>query len=341
MIVKTAGGIKRTYLFSSAALVFLFFLSLSIGRYPISFLKTLNILTGGIFSRGAGWTELDSGIVFGLRLPRVLMALFSGAGLGICGAVYQGVFRNPLASPGIIGVSAGSGFGAALGILLFGWGLHTQLFAFIFGAAALIMTYTITRKTRANSLVIFVLAGVIVNMFFQALTSLVKLTADSEEKLPGIVYWLMGSLSGVTPVNLYIAAPVIMISSIFLLLMRWNINAISLGEETAQSLGQNTRLVLILVLLFTTLSVSAVVSAAGIVGWLGLIVPHIVRMVIGPDHRHLMPLSALFGAGFFLLIDDFARSVSVIDIPIGILTAVIGAPVFIILLIRSHGEWRL
>ncbi len=329
------------YTVTSLALVAVFVVSLSLGRYPVPIKDIWAILT---HPGGAGLDasmRIPRSVILNIRLPRVVMALTGGIGLGVSGAVFQGVFRNPLVSPGVVGVTAGSGFGAALGILLFGWGTMPQLFGFFFGVTALFSTWIIAKKSGSTSVLVFVLAGVVVNMFFQAMISLVKFTADAEEKLPSIVYWLMGSLGSASWRKAVVAVPILLGSSAVLIFMRRRINLLSLGDEAVKGLGVNPRSIMVPVLIFTTLAVSAVVSVAGIVGWIGLIVPHIARMIIGPDHEKLLPASALAGGIFFMVVDTLARSISAQDIPLGILTALVGAPVFVALLIKTKGSWKL
>jgi len=316
-------------------------LSLSVGRFPVPPGDVIAILLSPFTHRSGDWGSIAASVILKIRLPRVVMALTGGIGLGICGAVFQGVFRNPLVSPGVVGVTSGAGFGAALAILLFGWGPLPQICSFLFGGAALMLTWTIAKKTRAESILVFVLAGVIVNMFSQAMISLVKFLADSEEKLPSIVYWLMGSLSSCSWQKTLVSAPIILICSSLLILMRHRINLLSLGEEAVLSLGINPKRLMNAVLILTTCIVSAIVSIAGIVGWIGLIIPHIARMIVGPDHRTLIPASAVLGGIFFMVIDTLGRTISAQDIPLGILTALVGAPLFIGLLIKTRGEWNL
>ncbi len=325
------------FLLTVAALIF----SLGTGRFPVPAADVVKILGSPFTGETGNISNIAKSVILNIRLPRVLMALTGGIGLGICGAVFQGVFRNPLVSPGVVGVTSGAGFGAAFAILVFGWGYMPQVLAFIFGGGALILTWTIAKKTDASSLLVFVLAGVIVNMFFQAMISLVKFIADSEEKLPSIVYWLMGSLSSCSWRKALISIPVILASSIVMILMRRRINLLSLGEEEVRSMGVNPKTIMNILLLTTTLSVAAIVSVAGIVGWIGLIIPHIARMLSGPDHENLIPVSALTGGIFFMIIDTLGRTISAQEIPLGILTALVGAPLFIGLLIRSRGEWNL
>jgi len=331
--------LKKIYLFLVPAAAAVFLTGLSAGRYHIPFLRVLGILFHPLFGFEKNWLPVEEAVVLNLRLPRVAMAAVSGMGLSVCGAVYQGIFRNPLVSPGVIGVTSGAGFGAALGILLFGWGIGAQLFAFIFGFAALLMTLSITGKTGGNAILVFILAGVVVNMFFQAGISFLKIIADSEDQLPSIVYWLMGSLSQTGKEHFFFTMPLIIISSLLLIAARWRINALSLGIDAAKSLGVKTGESLVFILFFSTLAVSAVVSVGGIVGWVGLIVPHMVRMVVGSDHEKLLPASAVAGAILFMLIDISARIIAPVEIPLGVITAFIGTPVFIYLLVKSKGSW--
>ena len=338
---STAVNIKLLYIVLPLITAVSLILSLGTGRFPVPAADVVAILASPFTGETGDISNIAESVILNIRLPRVLMAWIGGIGLGICGAVFQGVFRNPLVSPGVVGVTSGAGFGAAFAILIFGWGYMPQVFAFLFGAAALFITWTIAKKTQSHSLLVFVLSGVIVNMFFQAMISLVKFIADSEEKLPSIVYWLMGSLSSCSWKKAAVSLPIILISSIILILLRRRINLLSLGEEEVRSMGVNPGTIMSILLVTTTLSVAAVVSVAGIVGWVGLIIPHITRMLSGPDHENLIPVSALTGGIFFLIIDTIGRSVSAQEIPLGILTALIGAPLFIILLIRSKGEWNL
>lgn len=318
-----------------------FILALAVGRYPVSPGQVFKILSSTVIPGRGDWSPITESVILKIRLPRVGMALAGGIGLGVCGAVFQGIFRNPLVSPGVVGVTSGAGFGAALAILIFGMGIMTQLFAFLFGGGALLLTWTITKRTRGSSLLVFVLSGVIINMFFQAMISLVKFMADSEEKLPSIVYWLMGSLSSCSWRKISLVIPLILMVSMILVLMRRRINLLSLGNETVLSLGVNPAVLMNIILVLTTVIVSAIVSIAGIVGWIGLIIPHIARMIVGPDHERLIPASALLGAVFFMTVDTVGRTISPQDIPLGILTALLGAPLFIGLLIRTRGEWNL
>ncbi len=335
-------SLKKLFLIFVPAFIIVFFVSLSLGRYRIPFLTVLKIVFYPILPFSGyekTWLDVEESVVMALRFPRVIMAAVSGMGLSVCGAVYQGIFRNPLASPGIIGVTSGAGFGATLGILFFGWGVAAQISAFTFGFAALLVALAITKKTGGNAVLVFVLAGVIVNMFFQAGISFLKIVADTEEQLPAIVYWLMGSLAQASKHHLIFTMPLIIISSLLLIFARWRINALSLGIEAAKSLGVKTGKSLVFILFFSTLAVSAIVSVGGIIGWVGLIIPHMARMVIGSDHEKLLPVSAAVGAIIFMLIDLLARTIAPVEIPLGVITALLGTPVFIYLLIKSKGNW--
>ncbi|MBT9165805.1 MAG: putative ABC transporter permease protein [Chloroflexi bacterium] len=315
------------------------FASLTLGRYEISLGSAFSILTSRILPIEPTWTEIEETVVFQIRLPRVLMAMLAGAGLSIAGASFQGLFQNPLVSPGILGVSAGAGFGAALGILIGGPAAIIQLFAFAFGITAVVGAYMISRTRMGSSLLMLVLAGMIIGAFFTALISLVKYVADPEEQLPTIVFWLMGSMAGASYKDLLWGAPPIFIGSSILLLLRWRINVLSLSEEEAQSLGINVQWLRWIVIIASTMITAAVVSLCGIVGWIGLVIPHVGRMLVGPNHKVLLPACVSIGASYLLLVDNVARAATAAEIPISILTALIGAPFFVYLLRRTGGKW--
>lgn len=319
--------------------IILFFVSLCFGRYPISPETVFHILLSRILSLQPTWTGIEESVVLKIRLPRVLLAMLVGSGLSIAGASFQGLFRNPLVSPGILGVSAGAGFGAALGILISGQAVILQLFACGFGIFAVLGAYMISRVRKGSSLLMLVLSGVIIGALFSALTSLIKYVADPEEKLPTIVYWLMGSMAGTSYNDLLKGAPPILLGIFILLLIRWRINILSLGEEEACSLGINTKRLRWLIIITSTVITASAISLCGMVGWVGLIVPHIGRMLVGPNHKNLLPASVSIGAFFLLFIDDIARTATSAEIPLSILTAIIGAPFFAYLLRRTGGRW--
>jgi iron complex transport system permease protein len=271
-----------------------------------------------------------------VRLPRVAAGLLVGAGLSISGASFQGVFRNPLVSPHILGVAAGAGFGAAMAILLFDHIILIQLLAFVGGLLAVGLTYLISRYQKMTPILMLVLSGIVVGALFSALTSFVKYIADPMNRMPAIVFWLLGSLNHVSNEDLVIVAPVFVICMALLLSVRWRINLLAMGDEDARALGVNTERLKALIIICATTLTAASVCISGIIGWIGIVIPHIGRMLVGPDHKQLLPTSMLIGAAYLTAVDLLARSLLVTEIPIGILTAIIGAPIFVYLLRKSR-----
>ncbi|MCQ2972738.1 MAG: iron ABC transporter permease [archaeon] len=316
----------------------LFFLSFLIGRYPVSPYEVICTLLSPIFPNLAV-SQTVTTIVFQIRLPRIIAALLVGACLAMAGAVFQGIFKNPLASSDLLGVSNGAGFGAALGILMSGSGFIIQLFAFIFGIISVSITYLISQAYKAGGILVSILSGVAVSAFFNALISSIKFVADPMEKLPEIIFWLMGTLANVTHDKLIMVIIPMFIGFVILFVLRWHVNLLAMGDEEAQSLGLNPSRLRLIIIVAGTLLTSAAVSITGIIGWIGLVVPHMVRMVVGPDNRILIPASLSFGASFLLLIDNISRALIAIEIPIGILTAIIGVPLFLYLLRKGYFQW--
>lgn len=257
----------------------------------------------------------------------------------MAGTAFQSIFKNPLVSPDLLGVSNGAGFGAALAILISGAGVVTQIFAFAFGIISVSVTYLISRAYKAGGILILVLSGVAISAFFSALISAIKFIADPDDKLPEIVYWLMGSLASITMDQLIMIIIPIIVGMFILLTLRWHMNLLAMGDEEAQSLGLNPTRVRLLIIAGCTLLTSAAVSVSGIIGWIGLVIPHMARMIVGPDNKILIPASLSFGASFLLLIDNISRAIISIEISIGILTAIIGVPIFLYLLKRGYSEW--
>ncbi len=315
--------------------LFVMVVSLFVGRYQIAPAEVMRACLGAIDGRSGGIVET---VLFDVRLPRILIAMLVGAGLGITGASFQSVFRNPLVSPYILGVSSGGGFGAALAILLFNETYMIQLFAFIFGLAAVAITYFIARIGYNVSTYALVLAGVVVGSFFSALISMLKYVADTYTQLPAIVFWLMGSLASIKSSDLIVTGPVIIICITILIMLRWRFNILSLGSQEARNLGINTRRIYLVVIICSTLIAASIVSIAGIIGWVGLVIPHLCRMLVGADHRRLLPASALLGSAYLLGVDDVARCLTSQEIPLGIVTAIIGAPFFAYLLKVRSGD---
>lgn len=279
-------------------------------------------------------------IVINLRLPRILMAIIVGAGLSCAGNTYQSLFSNPLATPDILGVTSGTCVGAILAIILSCSILETQLIALVFGLISVCFTLKIAGKSDGRSMVYLVLAGTIASSLFNALGSLLKYTADPQDKLPEITYWLLGSLNGATWKGLRLGMPVILAGTLVLIMLRWKCNVLTLSDDEARSLGVDLKNIRALIIVAATAVIASCVSMCGQVGWVGLVVPHACRMLFGSDNRRVIPASASIGAAFMLLLDTVARSASESEIPISILTAVIGAPIFIALLKKTGGSWR-
>jgi iron complex transport system permease protein len=331
---------RRTVAVLTLAPVAVFFVSLFVGRFVIAPADVARILWGQFFPGPHDWPASVETIVMQIRLPRSIMAMFVGAGLAASGAAYQGMFRNPLVSPDILGVTAAAGFGAALALLLSRNAVELQLIAFAFGLLGVLLTYLLARVYRATPVLMLVLSGVVVGAFFSALLSGTKYVADPESKLPAITYWLLGSLNATSSHSLAMALPPIIVGGLGLLLVRWQLNVLAMGDEEARSLGIRTELLKGIVIACTTLITAACVSVCGIVGWVGLVVPHLGRMLVGPDHRALLPATLSIGATYLLFIDCVARSAVATEIPLGILTAMIGAPFFGYLLRKTRGSWQ-
>ena len=311
------------------------FFALFAGAYGMTPLDVLSALIGRLpFSHSLA-DEAERGIIMGIRLPRVILAGLVGLILSGSGVTLQGLFRNPLVDPFILGVSAGAALGCALSIGFFPH-VPIQVMAFVFGIAAVILAYTMARTQGEISRLPLVLSGVIVSAFFTALVSIVKFLVDPHQ-LQSIVYWLMGSfsLAGWPGVEVALLGAVALLP---VYLMRWRLNVLSMGEDEAKSLGINMKRDRMVLLVLASLSVSIAVSVSGIIGWVGLIVPHLVRMATGPDHKSLVPLSMAAGAAFMILADTAARGLTAFDVPVGIVTAILGAPFFIYLMKRGGKE---
>ncbi|MGF9978223.1 FecCD family ABC transporter permease [Viridibacillus arvi] len=316
------------------------FLSLSIGRYQVDLVVQMKILLSHVFDIEQTWSQMEETVVMKIRLPRILLAMLIGGGLSIAGAAFQSMFANPLVSPDILGVSAGAGFGASLGILIIGHGFTTQIFALMMGILAILFTFIISGMKKNMPIFMMVLAGVVTSALFQALISLVKFVSDPEEKLPSITYWLMGSLGTASYKDLWVAGPLILIGIIILYALRWRMNILSLSDEEARSLGVSTTKLKWLVIFAATLITASAVSISGIIGWVGLIIPHIARMIVGSNNQYVLPASVSIGAIYLLGIDTLARSITATEIPLSILTAIVGAPFFAILLRKTGGGWQ-
>jgi iron complex transport system permease protein len=320
--------------------IVVFLLSLALGRFHVSLGEIFTVFAAKLGISHAAVREEAVTVILGVRLPRIIAAMLIGAGLSLSGGAYQGMFRNPLVSPDILGASAGAGFGAALGIMLSKSVITTQILALAFGLGAVLVTYFLAGRLRRGDPTLFlVLTGILVGTVFTSLISILKVLADPYEKMPAITFWLMGSLASVNTRDLEILAIPMVIGGVAVLAVRWHLNPLSFGEEEAQAMGTETGKLRAVVIGGCTLMTASAVCVAGIIGWVGLIIPHVARGLVGPDYGKLLPVTAVIGAVYLLLIDDIARLAGPLEIPLGILTALIGAPFFIFLLARTRRAW--
>jgi iron complex transport system permease protein len=332
---------KKTKIFTVLLFLLPFLLtlaSLSIGRFHIP-PKDLGRTIIRAISPSAG-PEVSTAyqdILFRIRLPRLLLALMAGAALSVSGASLQALFKNPLVNEYILGISFGAAFGAALSLVFLGKNFPAQVAAFVFALGAVLVVLLISGRSESHT-VSLLLTGVIVSAFFQALLSLVEFFANPYA-LQSLFFWLLGSLSLATWKDLSISLPIMAMGIVVLIMMRWRLNVLSLSEEEAKAMGVHVRREKLLVILLTSLITAAATAVAGVIGWIGLIVPHLVRMMVGADNRKVIPLSAALGASVLIIADDITRVAATFEIPIGILTSIIGIPFFIILLRRSRKVW--
>lgn len=320
----------------AGALFVLFLLSFLLGRFDVPLREVVRILLSRIIPIRQTWTERMAVAVINIRLPRILLACLVGCCLTAAGISYQTVFQNPMAAPDILGASSGACFGAALAILLHAGRAGVTVSAFAFSMLSVFLVYLVGSRTRGNRIMSILLAGVMVSSLFSAGTSYVKLVADPTNQLPAITYWLMGSLSGATLSQVWYALIPMAAGLILLLLLRWRMNLLTLSGEEAKSIGVNTGRLRLCVILCATLLTASSVAVSGMIGWVGLVIPHLCRKLVGSNCRFLMPAGMLFGAIFLLLVDNLSRNLLSVEIPIGILTAFIGAPFFLFLMTRRE-----
>lgn len=309
-------------------------LALFIGRYDLSFSEVIRVFASPQAVSG----DRAYSIIYSIRIPRALLGLLVGGILAASGAGLQGMFKNPLVDTGMLGVNSGASLGAVIGIILFNnaYGA-TMIFAFGFGMLAVLLSYLVGTVYKSSPKLMLVLGGVIVSSFFSSLVSMGKFIADPFDQLPSIVFWLMGSLANVSFVEVsYVAIP-ILVSAIGLYLLGWKINVLSMGDREAHSLGVNVKVTRALVVVGCTFGTAAAVSVCGTIGWIGLVIPHIVRMLLGSDNKVIIPYSFLLGAGFLTIIDILARTVTSSELPIGMLTSLIGLPFYVFLLRKTKG----
>ena len=319
----------------ASALLALFLLSFVMGRYGVPLGQVVRILLSGVLPLEQTWTDNMAIAVLNVRLPRILLACLVGCGLSAAGTGYQTVFQNPMAAPDILGASSGACFGAALAILTGQSAVMITVFAFLASLLSVALVYLVGNHTRGNRVVNLLLAGIMVGSLFSACTSYIKLVADPTNQLPQITYWLMGSLSGTRMGTVRFATVCMAVGLVPLLLLRWRMNLLTLSPDEARAMGVHTDRLRLAVILSSTVLTAAAVSVSGMIGWVGLVIPHLSRRIVGSDCRRLMPMSCLFGAAFLLLVDNMARCLTATEIPIGILTAFVGAPFFIYLMVRG------
>ena len=339
---------RRGFILLLIAFVVVFIGSFVIGRYSIGIADLAKILVnrlltfiGKIFGADIGlektWSDAAETVAMNVRMPRILAAMVIGAALSVAGASYQGMFRNPMVSPDILGASTGAGFGAAMGILL-GFSYGGIVFSsFIFGLSAVFLAYAISTASKLNATLSMVLAGIMVSSVFSAGTSFVKLVADTDNQLPAITYWLMGSLTSIRGSDTAFVSILVIIGLVPLILLRWRINLLTVSDDEARSLGINTKRLRFTVIVCATLITAASVSVSGMIGWVGLVIPHFCRLMFGYDYKRLIPAAILLGSSFMMVVDNLARTVTTAELPLGVLTAFVGGPVFVWLILRRSG----
>ena len=321
-------------------LIFTILISFNVGRYAVDIKNVVRILFKDIFHFEKTWEDVYETIVWNVRMPRIIAALLVGSSLSVAGATYQGLFKNPMVSPDILGASAGASVGACFMMLLNQNGMIIQLAAFAFGLFAVTLTYSLSKaiSKSADMVLMLVLCGLIVSTLFQAFVSIIKYVADTESQLPEITYWLMGSIAKVTYTDIKFFLIPFTLGVIPIMLIRWQLNVMSFGEDEAKAMGVNTRVIRLLCIVCSTLLTAGVVSIAGTVGWVGLMIPHLVRFIVGPNNGRLLPMSFLTGALFMLIVDNVCRSALAYEIPLGVLTSLLGAPFFILILYKHRGN---
>jgi len=326
--------IHITFIALVVLLVVALLISFTLGRYPISLNELFSTLGYELFGLGEPTDTTVAAALFNVRLPRILLACMVGAALSAAGASYQGVFQNAMASPDVLGASSGAAFGAALAILNNASSFIITVSAFFFSMVTVFMSWFISERGQGKKILLLVLAGMMVRSLFNAGTSYLKLVADPSSQLQAITYWLMGSLSGAKKTDLLIAGIPMLIGIIPLVGLRWKINLLTLGDDEARTLGINVERLRLIVIACSTLLTAAAVSVSGMIGWIGLVIPHFCRRLVGNNYKQLIPATLLLGASFLLIVDDISRNLLQTEIPIGILTAFVGAPFFMFLLTK-------
>lgn len=313
-------------------------ISMGMGSYHIDPVSVFKIITGNFTGETYGIDPLTINVFMMTRLPRIVAAAVVGAALSVSGVVFQAMFKNPLASPYTLGVSNGAGFGAALAILMSASIAGVQILAIVFGLLSVGLTFLLAMRSRKNT-VTLILSGMLVSALFSSLISFMKFVADPFEKLPQIVYWLMGTFNGVGMEKVVYILPAYLVMMVIIFLYRWRINVLSMGDIEAASYGINVRRDRTVIILAASILTALAVSIAGVIGWIGIVIPHFARMLTGPDVRKILPVSISFGISYLVIIDDICRSVSRQEIPIGVVTGILGAPLFIYFIYKRKVNW--
>jgi iron complex transport system permease protein len=325
----------------AAALAAAALVAFSVGAYPVGPGDLVLWLAAQLGLADASPDRSAALVIGQIRGPRVATAMIVGASLSAAGAAYQSLFRNPLVSPDILGVSSGAAFGAVLGIFLSLPVVAIQGMALAGGLAAVAIVYLAATRIRSHdTILVMVLMGIVIGALLGSGVSLIKVLADPYNQLPAITFWLLGSLSSVNRADFLSILPAFVLGMVPLALMHWRVNVMSLGEEEARALGVDTRLVRLAIVSGATLMTAAAVSVSGIVGWVGLVVPHLARLLVGPSFGRLLGTAMLLGAAFLLFVDTLARTLGPTEVPLGVLTAAVGAPVFVWLLATSRRQWQ-
>lgn len=326
---------KRTALYiiiSSLLLVILFFIAIMVGRYTITFDNFIKIITGNNEA-----PVIDKNIIINLRIPRTIVALLTGMALSVSGLVYQEIFNNKLVSPDLLGVSSGASVGAALAIVLGFTGLIVSGFSFIFGLLTMFLTLMISKVFRSPSSVFLLLAGVIVGGFMSSSTGLFKYLASSDRQLAEITFWLLGSFSSSTYSSVFVLLPIVIIGITTIFLLRWKINVLALGHDEATSVGINYKALRMVIIVAATLLTASTVAISGVIGWIGLVIPHIARLLVGRNAKKTVPVTIIFGACFMIIVDVLSRSFTSTEIPLSVVTGFLGTPIFLIILYTRRG----
>ena len=327
--------IRIRYILLAIIFVICFFGSFLIGKYPIDPVTLVKVLLSRVLDIPQDWPSQAETVLFNVRMPRVAMGAIIGGGLACAGAAYQGIFQNSMVSPDLLGASNGAAFGAALGLFLAIGYRGVSVSAFVFGLLAVSIVFLISQKVNFNITLGLILTGIMVGSIFNAGVSYLKLVADPTNALPAITYWLMGSLASIRIQDAFFAGPIIMMGIIPIMLWRWQINVLTMGDEEARTLGVNAKAVRAGIIVCATLITAAAVSVSGLIGWVGLVIPHFARMIVGDDYRIMLPAAVLLGGSFMLIVDNFARMLTTSEVPIGILTAFVGAPFFLYLILKE------